>query len=506
MTAPSAIPAFAPTFPATLFAPTGEDLKLSTVEQRVMNYLSAQLLDPQYQAGMELSRLYGEGMNVVESLGIAIPPELETLRTVMGWCGAGLGARSERLTLRGFRMPGKTTVDDNLQQGWQANNLDAESVLVHDDAMMYGRSFVVLGVHEDRDRAPLSTVESPRSMIASWDARKRRVSAAYQTYLDVDPASDTFLQQLATLYTSDAIIQMVSSTNGWLIQKRNLHTLGEVPVIMFPNRPTPSNRYGVSEIAPSWRNAQDRAARGSNRNEAAAEFFASLKVWLLGVDKKSFEKADGSFATALETFTGRVSLLESDKNGVLPQIVFQQGQDPSGLIKFIEHQAHIFAGNAGIPVDYLGLAPDGNPTSADAQTKGDYRLTKCAERLGGLFGNCWEDWARMMLRIWGKSTDGAELLESEWGKFGIPTPNADTVRVTTQVANGMVPPDSDDALTEVGWTPVQRQRIAADRKRTQGLAVLDQAIEGLKPQQPMDGEQPAALMALQQQRDGIPTA
>ena len=303
---------------------------------------------------------------------------------------------------------------------------------------------------------------------------------------------------------------MVQNPAGWEVVDRNNHGMDFVPVIMFANRPTTRNRYGCSEIAPSWRNTQDRAARGAVRNEVAAEFFASLKVWLLGVDKKTFEKPDGSFATALETFTGRISMLEADATGTLPQVVFQQGQDPTGMIKFIDHQAQVMSANSGTPMDYLGVVSDGNPTSADAITKGDFRLMKRAERLATQFGNDWEDWARMTLRIWGRPIAGAERLESDWGKFGIPTPNADTVRVTSQVGAGMVPPDSDDALAEVGWSPVQRERIALSRSRSQGLAYIDNALAGLKPpqqpvaQQPLDGEQPQALQALQDRRDGIP--
>jgi len=488
-------------FPAmvggVLFAPAVTALDLSDTEKNVMSFLAGRLSDS--QPDLMLSYSYYEGMNIVPSLGIAVPPELEALRAVLGWCGAAIDARSERLTLQGFRLPGKTTVDEDLQTAWQTNNLDAESVLVHNDAMIYRASFAVLGVNDiDPSGPPLTTIESPLNMTAAWDARRREVSAAYQTYIDCDPTSETFTKQLATLYTRTATVQLVLGDKGWMVQERNDHRMGFVPVIMFANRPTPSNRYGTSEIAPSWRNTQDRAARGLVRNEVAAEFFASLKVWLLGVDKQTFQKADGTMATALETFLGRISMLEADKNGVLPQVVFQQGQDPTGMIKFIDHERQVMAANSAVPLDYLGLVSDGNPSSADAITKGDFRLAKRSERLGNQFGNGWEDWGRMTLTMWGKPTEGAVRLESDWGKFGIPTPNADTVRVTSQVGAGMVSPDSDDALTEVGWSPVQRARISATRDEYQAEM---EAQAAKVASQAMDGEQPKAQQGLQAQRD-----
>lgn len=508
MTTPLAManyPSMVGVLPIVLSPPEGMNLDtvLSPAELRVMTFLSGRLLDGKARTDLYLSWLYYEGMNLIPSLGIAVPPELESLRAVLGWCGAAIDARSERLSLQGFRMPGQTTVDADLQQAWQSNNFDAESVLVHNDSMIYRNSFVIVGPRDDTDEPPLSTVESPLNMTVAWDRRNREVSAGYQTYLDVDPASETFNQQRSALYTRDATTHMVKGDKGWEIVDRNDHDMGFVPVVIFPNRPSTTNPYGRSEIAAAWRNTQDRAARGLVRNEIAAEFFASMKLWLLGVNEDAFTKADGSKASAWETFTGRVSSLEADKNGVLPNIIFQQGQDPAGLIKFIDHERQVFSGNSGVPLDYLGMVSDGNPTSADAIAKGDFRLMKCAERLATQFGNSWENWARITLKVWGRDVDGSEQIESEWGKFGIPTPTADTINVTTQVTAGMVPPDSDDALAACGWTPVQRQRIAAALKRYNGKAGMNAAMDGLKPppQQPVDGEQPAALLALQQSRD-----
>lgn len=509
--------------PATLFTPPTSQLALSDDERRVMNWLSSRLLDPGYQSNLNLSALYRDGMNTVESLGIAIPPELDALRVVMGWCGTGIAARGDRLRLQGFRMPDRDTVDEDLLQAWQVSNLDFESTLVHDDAMTYGRGFATLGVRENRSEPPLTTVESPLSMFASWDQRRNEVSAAYKTYFDVDPGSETFERQCAALYTRTAIVHLVAGRRGWEVVERTNHTFGAVPVIMFANQASTMNRYGFSEIAPSWRNSQDRAARGAARNEVAAEFFASLKVWLLGVEAGKLQKADGSPASAFETFVGRLSTLAADNNGVLPQVFVQQGQDPTGLIKFIDHERQQFSAASATPLDYLGAIADGaNAASSDAITKGDYRLFKRASRLIIQFGNGWEDWGRLALRMWkGELPEGAEQLESDWERPTIPTPNADVVSVTTQIKAGMIAPDDDDAMARLDWSPVQRKRIKANLTRYQGK-VRDQQLLGTalrggpdggdasgsqeKAQQPLDGEQPDALNALALSRDGVPAA
>ena len=486
---------------AVLFAPNITNNELRDDEKLVMANLAARLMNGLYQTELRLSGLYYDGLNIVPSLGISVPPELETLRAVLGWCAAGIDARSERLHVQGFRMPGQLTVDDSLHEIWQENNMDAESVLVHEAAMIYGRAYVVVGP-SDADGSPLITTESPTNMIGSWDVRNRCLSAAYQTYFDVDPASDTYRHQLATLYTRDSTVQLVQGSKGWSVQERNDHRMGFVPVVQFSCRSRIHDRLGKSEITSAWRNTQDRACRTLVRSEVSGEFFASPKVWLLGATEQAFQNSDGSLATAWETYTGRISALEADEAGNLPQVQFQQGANPDGFIASLNHERQMMAGHTGLPPQYLGIFGDGNPASADAIRMSDFRLKTTADRLAVSFGNDWENVMRMAMQVDGSVLpEEAERMETDWSYTGIPTPNADAVTVTTQIAAGMIPPDSDDALAQCGWTPVQRERIAEARKRSQGMAVLTNALTGLKPAvQPMDGAQQGALAGLNAKR------
>ena len=488
---------------SAVFAPSVSDVAMPEPERRTMLMLAGRLLDPGYQAELKLSRLYYDCLNVVPSLGISVPPELESLRGILGWCSAGVDARSERLTVMGFRMPGQTEVDDELQVVWQENDLDAESTITHDDAMICGRTFVIVGTDTDRD-VPLITTEAPENMFGSWDVRRRDLSAAYQTYIDQDPMSQTYMRQLATFYTRGSTVQLVSGERGWEVQDRNDHEQGFVPVRMFAHRPTIRNRYGSSVMNAAWRNTQDRACRTLVRSEVAGEFFATLKIFLLGVTEQAFKNSDGSLATAWETFIGRLSALAADEHGNLPQVKEVRGESPDGFISTLDHAAQIMSGHTGLPPQYHGIFSDGNPASADAIRMSDFRLKTTADRLSVSFGNDWEAVMRMAMRVRGGLPEGSERLETDWAYTGIPTPNADAVTVTTQMAAGAVPPTSDDALAAMGWTPVQRERIKAERKKMQGLAVLDAAVPGiLQPQkatQPMDGQQPQALAGLNSSR------
>ncbi|OCB51625.1 hypothetical protein A5722_30920 [Mycobacterium vulneris] len=492
-----------------MFAPNITDTELSEPEKHIMTKLASQLMDPAYQFEMKLSELYYLGLNIVPSLGISVPPELEPLRAVLGWCAAGIDARTERLSNQGFRMPGQTEVDTTLQEFWQTNNLDSESDLAHHAALTIGRSYGVAGPRPGGG-VPLVTIESPLHMIGSHDLRTRALSAAFQTYNDSDPASGTYNQQLATLYHRGSTIQLRRDPEkGWIVQDRNDHKMGFVPVVQFAPRATLTNRLGRSEMTAHWRNTQDRACRNLVRMEVTGEFYATMKIILLGVSEQQFKKPDGTAASAWETFIGRLQTLSADGFGNLPDVKTVPGQSPDGFIKVLGLDQQVMSGHTGLAPQYLGIFSDGNPASADAIRMSDFRLKKIADRLSVPLGNEWESLMRILLKMTGQYSDAAEQLETDWDYTGIPTPYADTEMLARQVDSGMVPPTADDVLAKAGWSPVQRQRLEAQRDKTKGLAEIDDALSNLNlpglvtgggGSQPADGQQPAALAALSAQR------
>jgi len=498
--------------PSLLFAPNvGSDL--SDIERRIMSWMSMRLLESNTRNHVQLSEQYYNGLNIVPSLGISTPPELEPLRAILGWCRTAVEARSERLNVQGFRMPNATTIDSAVQEIWQHNNLDAEAPLLHEQAMVSGWTYAIVGKNDndgdDSSGIPVITTESALNMTASWNPMRREISAAYQIYMDLDPTSDTYGRQLATLYTRDATIQLNTTPNGWIVADRNDHQQHWVPVVQFTPRPQFHERLrGQSEMNAAWRNTQDRAARTLVRMEIAGEFFATAKVYVLGVSEEAFMKKDGTKASAWETYIGRISTIEADANGNLPTVQRIAGESPDGFISSLNQERSIFCGISGLAPQYLGIFSDGNPASADAIRMSDFRLATIAERLAKPYGNDWEKLMSMALKMAGEWTASADQMETDWGPFGIPTPSADTVNVVSMVGAGMVAPDSDDALAALGWSPVQRARIREGMKRQQGLAQIGQAIAGLKPPatpgaappQALDGQQPGALQALNSQR------
>lgn len=447
---------------------------LSEDEGKVASWLAARLFDR--RAELILSGLYYEGVQAVTSLGIMIPPELEGLRAILGWAQTGIDAVDERLCVQGFRLPSSTDTDDDLWDIWQANNLVEEHGLAHLDAMIYHGSHVVVGPREGGGQ-PVITIESPLDMITVWDPRRREGTSALQTYLEIDPVSEHYGRQRATLYLTAATIHLVRGDRGWEVIDRDDHQLGVLPVVPMTNRERIRDRDGRSEIAPAWRNTIDRACRNMIGMEIGREFFAAPPRYILGASEKAFQGVDGSAKSAWETYIGRVLALETDERGNLPQVGQFPAGNPEAFTKLYDVDVRVMAGLTGLPPSYLGIYSDGNPASADAIRMSDFRLKTKADRKATAFGGRWE---RVMRLAWlirdGKLPPDAHRMETDWAPTGIPTPAADTDAIAKQIGAGMVPAESDVALERTGYSAVERARIGAERRRARGRAELTAMI------------------------------
>lgn len=457
-----------------VLVPGIEGIGLNEDEQRIARWLSARLFSR--REILMPSNQYYIGEQQTTNLGISLPPELQMLRSILGWAQSGIDALDERLEVQGFRMPGSTHTDDDMWQIWQANNLDAEHSLAHLDAMIYGVSYAVVGTGEDGE--PIITIESPMDLIANYDTRARRTTCAYQTYIDIDPTSDTYQQQKAAVYLPNATVHLVNQNlKGWAVVDRDDHNLGKVPVVPFINRMRSGVRTGESEITAAWRNCIDRACRTAVQIEVTREFYGAPKLFVLGATEQAFQNSDGSPKSAWDTYIGRVSALEADENGNLPQVQRFPGENPANLVGLLDHETRIMAGLTGLPPNYLGIFSEGNPASADAIRLSDFRLSRRADKKTVMFSDSWETVMRLALEIRdGEVPDGAEQLETDWAPTAIPTPAADTDAISKQISTGMLPSDSDVALAKVGYTAVERDRIEQERQAEVGQSTLDALI------------------------------
>lgn len=421
------------------------------------------------QPSLQLRDAYYDGNQLIRDLGIAIPPQVRGLSTVVGWPQIAVDTIAERLTVQGFRYAGKPHGDDTLNGIWQDNDLDEESDLAHLDALVYRGAFACCGMNDDG--SPLVTVESLRHMTVLWDPRWRMIVAALRVY-----GGDEFGQHLqATLYLPNQTIALSYEPNGWIVDDqeiggrfvpgRDIHNFGEVPVARLANRQRVSERDGRSEITSQIMSLTDSACRTLLGLEVAREFFAAPQRWIMGASESSFVGPDGVKKTPWQTYIGRMLALEADDQGNLPTVGQFAAGDPAAYGKVMDVYRQEMSALTRLPPHMLGETTQ-NPASAAAITAAEHGLIKRIQQRQKAFSGGWETAMRLALRFanGGVLPKDAARIETIWAPAATPTPAETTDAVTKQVGAGMISPLSDVGLERLGYSVEERALIAAENK------------------------------------------
>lgn len=216
---------------------------LTALEQKYWEKLTRKI-HREARKDRELAAYY-EAEQRLEHLGIAVPKELRRFEAVVNMCRVAVDEVQRRLAVKAVMWPKEEDTKPELEEIWDANNLQSVLALVWKDALIFGRGYLSVSSGETPGDYPIIMAENPREMAAWWDARTGTLSAAVRKWYD--PIDGT---NRATLYTRDAIISLTSD-GGWKIVERYRNDTGEVPIFCFVNRPKtgPDFTAGVSEMA-----------------------------------------------------------------------------------------------------------------------------------------------------------------------------------------------------------------------------------------------------------------
>jgi hypothetical protein len=443
---------------------------LSEVEQATFDALRTELTGA---VTYELDRLdrYYDGIQRLEQLGLAIPPELMRFTVVVNWPRVVVDAVADRLDVKGFRLPGLDAGDAELMALWQANGLTAGDLMARLDYLVYGRTYKIVGTNETDPLTPLITIESPRSVITVRDPRSGLVAAALKVF-DIDDAG---FAHAATLYLPDQTIWLANDSaigqTGWREAERDVHELGVVPVVpTFRRRRTtiPAGRLmqgtsAMADVIP----ITDAAARDITNAQIAQETHAVPARVVLGASKGDFIDQNDKPLTVWESYFGSVWAMSNPAAKI--------GQfDSSDMVNFermMDLYSRLASGVSGLPPNYFGLAAD-DAASADAIRSRESRLVKIAERDQVALGEADAAVMRIAMRIrdgeWSKDLRGIETL---WYDAGTPTMAQRTDAVVKMYsatdANGVNLLPAEMAYEELGWSPGKIERALALRAAEQ---------------------------------------
>ena len=421
----------------------------------------------------ETRRRYFESKQRVRQLGIAIPPQLNTFETVIGWPYKAVKSLATRVKLGGFAVPGADSAEFGIDRIWADNRLGIEAHHAHMSALTYGVSFVAVMAGGPGEPAVVIRALSPTSSTALWDANKRRAVAAVSVV-----AAEAGYPTEFILYLEDKVVTARFDSGRWVVEATP-HGLGRCPVVVLAYDSSPEYPFGRSRITQGVMRITDEAIRTSLRMEVSAEFYSSPQRYLLGADESAFMSADGTQRTGWDAVLGRLLAIGRDEDGELPSVGQFQQMSMQPHAEMLRTIGAKFAGETNIPVNALGIIHD-NPASDAAMHTAYLDLNADAESAHEPFGAAWVDAMRMAVEITEGTSEGLELLTTKWRDPATPTKSAAADAVMKLVTAGVLPADSAVTLEQLGFDQTTIDRIVADRRRATAGARMDALLSAVK--------------------------
>lgn len=407
---------------------------------------------------LKLFNSYYEGTQPLSYMAPELLAELgDRLRqVVINWPRLIADSIEERLDLQGFRLAGQSSADEDLWRIWQDNDLDEWSQQAHIDALVMGRSYVIVGAGEDED-TPLITVESPLETYACHDPRTRQVSAAYKSWCDEDGDSKV---EHATLYLPDETSFWIKKSGSWALDSDyevDRHEMGTVPVVPIVNRPRIGCMTGSSELVDVIP-ISDAACKIATDMMISAEFHAMPRRYALGFAPEDFVDELGNKVSSWSKIAGRLWATEQSRTEA------EVGQFPeaqlSNFHSTLNQLAQMASSVGALPPHFLGLTTD-NPASADAIRSSETRLVKRAERKQRPWSGSWETAQRIADRVrTGEWRPELKRMETLWRDASTPTIAQASDAAVKKRQTGIVP--LRQTREDLGYTDVQIARMEAE--------------------------------------------
>lgn len=437
------------------------------------------------RARMRVNRIrdfYIEGDQAFKNMGIAVPPHLEQFATVIGWPAKAIQVVSSRLSLEGFLLPGESQEDSLMAEVMDANDLYSEAPQFHESSMQHGCAFVSVTQGNPLLGEPEALVRAYSAKEASglYSGRLRRLTHA----LTVDDYSPQGSAVEMNWWTAESRVRIWRDAVGdpWKAE-RLPHFFRRCPVVMMAYQQSISKKYGASRITRAIMTLTDQAARTSLRSEVAAEFFSAPQRWLMGADESAFEDEDGNKLSGWESLIGSLLVIsrpfKNEDGDELSEVNPQAGQFPQMSMQPHSEQmrsiAMQFAGEASIPVAYLGVIQD-NPSSADAIRQLEQDLITVVDRATVNYTSAWRQIAQLCAQAVTNSrepVDAYRRIKPMWRDPSTPTQAATTQAVAALVQAGVLPADSEVTYKMLRLDEPTRAILRAEAAQRRAQATLE---------------------------------
>lgn len=427
---------------------------------------------------------YYDGKNALKDLGIAIPPSLTNIETVVGWPQKAVDALSVRSRFDGYS--GSDDLNDLIDQ----NNFFSSYKQAVQSELIQSPAFVTVTRGGAGDPPVVLSALSSANAAALWDYRLKRIRCG----LVVSDVDDYGRPDAYLLYADDAIVAISRHDQSmWLCDEIMPQPMGRPQIEPLVYRPSLDRPFGRSRISRAVMSITDSAVRTALRSEIASEFFTSPQKYLLGADPDLFsggtetdEAEDGTKTerpamTKWEAYIGNILALTKDSDGAVPTV----GQFPAASMQphtdYMRSLAARFSGETSIPISSLGVTSD-NPSSAEAIYAAKEDLIIEAEDLNELNGRALRNVGMMALAILGNKpmsqlTDDERSVQTRFMNPARPSLVAQSDAMTKQAS---VYPDIVKTRVywqELGYTHEQVSDIMESVQASSATSAVQQMMQ-----------------------------
>ena len=438
-------------------------------ESKLVDDLSRRLFTS-YGDDQRFDRYY-EGSQRLTHIGLAVPPELRKFETVLNWCRTVVDSVSDRMRMKAFYLPGEQQASEALRESWDYNNLDSESIAHHQEMLILGRGFVSVGANEEDPEFPLIQVENPRELAVDIDHRHRRLRAAVRVMPSENDAPGT--PSNAVLYLPDSTMRLKRDQGRWVVEDRDDHGLGRVPLVMFLNRRRVGQWTGVSEMVDAIP-LVDAAARSLTNLQLAGETHSVPQKYVLGMSKGDFVDAEGKPIPAWEAYFNAI-WANQNKDAKVGQFA---ASDLSNFHNTVDHYASKLAGLYGLPARYVGITSV-NPAAEGAIRAEEARLILNVEKKAALAGDGW-GWVMGLVERFrtGEWVSGSRI-KTDWFDAGTPTYAQRADALTKMYNSGQGILSREGVWEELGWSEarMERERARFEAEARAGLVALEKVVD-----------------------------
>jgi len=415
--------------------------------------------------------MYAEGKNALRDLGISLPPQMRLVEFVLDWPMKAVSAPASRCSFDGFVVAGTEQDPFGLGALMAENDVEATLPQAFTSSLTHSVSFLTVTPGDEGEPPVLVLPRSAHSATGLWDRRTNSLSDG----LSITEFNDEGFPTELVWYARDHVTTFRRGDGGkWAVDSQP-NPLGRVWMEPLRFKPDLDRPFGRSRISRAVMSLTDAGLRVLARSEAHAEFFASPQRYALGLDSEAFADKQDRWDAVMS----RMLSITKDEDGDIPTL----GQFPQmSMQPHFEHLrtlAMLFSGVTSIPLPSLGIAPDSNPSSAEAIYAAKEDLIIEATSAMRVWGNALRRMAitAVMMRD-GLSEVPAELanLRAKWRNPATPSILSASQAVQQQVATFPWMADSEVPLEQLGYDDATIARLLADKRRAGGAALLDRVL------------------------------